>query len=178
MDGKRFLSLVQQVELEGKMLEDLAEAAHEVYRKGMEERGYKYGPIKDDQQKTRPALVPYAELPEHLKRSNRLNVRDIPIKLASVGYIMIPARSNEPSFHFPGEHLEILAEAEHERWMQSMLDEGWTYGPELDEVKKQHPCLVLWKELPEGEKEKDRDLVRGIPVILARAGYAIVKANG
>ena len=177
VDGKSFLSLVQQVELEGGMLEQLAEAAHEVYRKGMEDRGYKYGPLKDDMQKTRPALVPYAELPEHLKRSNRLNVRDIPIKLASVGYIMIPARSNEPSFHFPGEHLEILAEAEHERWMQSMLNEGRTYGPELDEVKKLHPCLVPWKELPEDEKEKDRDLVRGIPLILTRAGYAIVKAN-
>jgi len=34
------------------------------------------------------------------------------------------------------------------------------------------------EELPEGEKDKDRDLVRGIPVILTRAGYAIVKANG
>ena len=51
----------------------------------LEERGYHYGPIKDDKQKTRPALVPFAELPEHLKRSNRLNVRDIPCKLASVG---------------------------------------------------------------------------------------------
>jgi hypothetical protein len=37
--------------------------------------------------------------------------------------------------------------------------------------------LVPWKKLPENGKEKDRDLVRGIPVILARAGYAIVKAS-
>ena len=34
VDGKRFLSLVQQVELEGPMLERLAEAAHEVYCEG------------------------------------------------------------------------------------------------------------------------------------------------
>ena len=27
-------------------------------------------------------------------------------------------------------------------------------------------------------KEKDRDMLRGIPEILARAGYAIVKVNG
>jgi len=112
-------------------------------------------------------LLTYAELPTDLQEANRLNVRDIPIKLASVGYIMILARSNEPSFHFPGKHVEILAEDEHERWNQSMLDE----------VKKQHPCLVLWKELPKDEKEKDRDLVRGIPMILTRAGYAVVKAN-
>ena len=105
-------------------------------------------------------------------------MRDIPIKLASVGYIMIPARSNEPPFHFPDEHLEILAEAEQERWMKSKLDEGLIHAPDTDKAKKQHPCLVLWKELPEDEKEKDRDLVRGIPTILTRAGYAIVKARG
>jgi hypothetical protein len=28
------------------------------------------------------------------------------------------------------------------------------------------------------EKEKDRDLVRGIPEIVARAGYTIVKSGG
>ena len=50
--------------------------------------------------------------------------------------------------------------------------------PETDRTKKLHNVLVPWKELPEDEKEKDRDLVRGIPVILARAGYAIVKVNG
>jgi len=31
------------------------------------------------------------------------------------------------------------------------------------------------RKLPEEEQEKDRDLVRGIPRILAQAGYAIVK---
>jgi hypothetical protein len=37
---------------------------------------------------------------------------------------------------------------------------------------------VAWERLADAEKEKDRDLVRGIPVILARAGYAIIKAKG
>jgi len=32
-------------------------------------------------------------------------------------------------------------------------------------------------KLPESEKEKDRDLIRGIPEILAIAEYAIVKAS-
>jgi hypothetical protein len=31
------------------------------------------------------------------------------------------------------------------------------------------------EELPKKEKEKDRALVRGIPKILARAGYTVVK---
>jgi len=31
--------------------------------------------------------------------------------------------------------------------------------------------------LPEAEKEKDRVLVRGIPKILANAGYTVVKVS-
>jgi hypothetical protein len=177
VDGKRFLSLVQQVELDGQMLEDLAEAAHAVFCEGMVKRGYQYGPKKDDSLKTHPALIPFAGLPEDLKEANRLNVRDIPAKLAVAGYIMIPARSNELPFNFPDGSLEQLAEAEHERWMQVKLADGWTYGEKNDNEKKRNQCLVPWKDLPEDEKKKDRDLVRGIPEILARAGYAIVKIN-
>ena len=178
VDGKSFLSLVQQVELEGQILENLAEAAHEVFCEGMIARDYHYGLKSDDKLKTHNALMPYSDLPEDLKEANRLNVRDIPTKLAASGYIMVPARSNEPSFNFPGEPLEILAEAEHERWMQSKLDDGWTYAPETDKSKKLHKCLVSWDTLPEDEKENDRVLVRGIPEILARAGYAIVMSKG
>ena len=175
VDGRSFLSLVQQLELEGQMLENLAEAAHAVSCEGMKTRGYQYGATTDEKLKTHNVLMPYAELPEDLKEANRLNVRDIPTKLAAAGYIMVPARSNEPPFNFPGEPLEILAEAEHERWMQSKLDDGWVYAPETDKAKKLHKCLVPWDQLPEDEKEKDRDLVRGIPNILARAGYTVVK---
>jgi hypothetical protein len=160
------------------MLESLAEAAHAVFCEGQKSRGYQLGPKNDDKRKTRVDLIPYSELPADLQEANRLNVRDIPGKLAVAGYIMIPARSNEPPFNFPGKPLEQLAEAEHKRWMQSKLDEGWKVGPRTDRARKIHNCLVPWKKLPELEKEKDRDLVRGIPVILARAGYAIVKAVG
>ena len=177
VDGKGFLSLVQEVELDGEMLESLAEAAHEVYCEGMKARGYKFGPTRDDRRKTHPALVPFADLSPELKEANRLNVRDIPGKLAVAGYIMIPARSNEPPFNFPDGSLETLAEAEHDRWMQALLQDGWTYASETDAREKHNSCLVPWKDLSEPERVKDRDLVRGIPEILARAGYAIVKAK-
>ena len=175
VDGKSFLSLVREPELKGEMLEDLAKATHEVYCEGQKKRGYKYGSKRDKTLKTNPALVEYEGLPEELKQQNRLNVRDIPVKLAEAGYIMIPARSADRPFSFPAKTLEKLAEAEHERWMQSTLKDGWKYALETDPNKKLSKCLVPWNKLPEDEKEKDRDLVRGIPDILARAGYAIVK---
>jgi len=164
VDGQNFLALVQQIELSGKVLEDLAEAAHEIYREGLKARG----------EETYASTVPYSDLPENLKEQNRQNVRDIPLKLASENYIMIPARSNEPPFDFPGKALETLTEREHERWMKAKLADGWSYAPETDEDLKLSQALLPWDELPEEEKKKDRNLVRGIPKILARAGYAIV----
>jgi len=157
------------------MLERLAEAAHEVYCEGEIARGVKYGPETDKILKTNNALLPYTELTEEMKEQNRQNVRDIPDKLAVAGYIMIPARSNERPFEFPDGSLEVLSIAEHERFVRSKLDEGWIYDAKEDRAKKQRKDLVPWKELPEEEKMKDYDLVRGIPTILARAGYAIRK---
>lgn len=167
VDGQNFLALVQQIELSGKVLEDLAETAHEIYREGLKTRG----------EQTYASLLSYKELSEDLKEQDRQNVRDIPVKLAGAGFVMIPARSNEPPFDFPGEALERLAEAEHERWMSAKLASGWSYAPVTDKDKKLNQALLPWTELPEEEKEKDRDLVRGIPEMLARAGYAIVKTQ-
>jgi hypothetical protein len=168
VDGQNFLVLVQQLELNGKVLEDLSEVAHEIYREGLKSRG----------ESTYATSVPYKDLPENFKEQNRQNVRDIPVKLASAGYAMIPARSNEPPFNFPGDALEFLAEREHERWMQVKLVDGWKFGEVTDKDKKLNQCLVPWTELPDDEKEKDRDMVRGIPKMLARGGYAVVKTHG
>ena len=73
------------------------------------------------------------------------------------------------------EMMELLAAAAHEVWMKGKLRDGWTYGPVTDKAKKTHNCLVAYAQLSEGDKESDRDMVRGIPHILAVAGFKIVK---
>jgi hypothetical protein len=87
---------------------------------------------------------------------------------------MVPARSDEPPFSFPGSHLELLAQREHERWLQAKLEAGWRYAPQTDKSQKLHACLVPWAELPESERQKDRVLVQAIPRILAKAGYTVL----
>jgi len=161
--------------LEGETLEKMAAAVHEVFCEGLKTKGYHYGPVNDEKAKTNSSLMPYDQLPEDEKEQNRGNVRDIAAKLTLAGYVMRPARSNEPLFDFPGEDLKTLAEMEHERWMHQKLAAGWKYAEKTDKDKKLHSSIREWKELPEAEKEKDRTLVRGIPNILARAGYAIEK---
>ncbi len=195
--GREFLALVQKLELEGEILEKMAIAAHEFYCSQQTQKGFVYGPCDDTEQKISSRIVSYAELPDQLKAQNREFVRDIPDKLARAGYIMTPARSDEPPFSFPGEDLELLAEQEHNRWLQAKLAPGWRYGPENDPIAKTNPCLLPWRNLsdnelrglfgenaldfigrellPDEEKEKDRELVRAIPLIVEKAGYAILK---
>ncbi|HEY42551.1 MAG TPA: ATPase [Anaerolineae bacterium] len=176
VDGRDFLARVQQMKLEGTLLEKLAEAAHEIFCEELREKGFHYGPQTDTTEKTHSSLKPYQDLPENEKDSNRDNVRDIANKLAAVGYLMVPARSNEPPFDFPGDDLEFLAELEHQRWMTEKVNAGWRHSPKTEKEQKLHSALVEWDELPEEEREKDRILIQQIPEILAKAGYAILKS--
>lgn len=68
---------------------------------------------------------------------------------------------------------EMLAENVHDTWARNRISEGWTYGPQRDDARKEHPCLVPYSELPDSEKQYDRDTaIQTIKAILA-LGYEI-----
>ena len=74
------------------------------------------------------------------------------------------------------EHLkltELLAKNTHELWSQQRLSEGWTYGEKRDDVKKEHPCLVPYEDLPDSEKEYDRRTALGAIKTFLALGYRI-----
>ena len=68
---------------------------------------------------------------------------------------------------------EKIAENVHEVWAQSRMDEGWTYGPVRDDAKKRHPCLVPYEELPEIEKEYDRNTSQETLKVIIKLGVKI-----
>lgn len=175
--GLEFISHVQAIELSGELLERLAEAAHNVYCAGKARDGWKFGANKSEKDKTHPLLVTYQELPEMYRESNRATVRNIPKKLARAGYVMMPSRSNEPAMEFPGDDLESLSEYEHELWMDAQLAAGFRLGKPTTEQPLLNESLLSWNELSDQVKQIDRDLVRGIPKILAAAGYAVLAVN-
>ncbi len=43
----------------------------------------------------------------------------------------------------------------HQSWTNQKIADGWVYGEEKDAVKKTHPCLVPYSELPAHQREKD-----------------------
>lgn len=69
--------------------------------------------------------------------------------------------------------VEALAENVHDTWAKGRMDDGWTYGPVRDDAKKHHPCLVPYNELPESEKEYDRNTAISTLKFIVKKGYGI-----
>jgi hypothetical protein len=164
--GTEFLALVEEPGLTGAQLEALARAAHEVYCEGVRARGYVPGATNDDAAGVAAGLRAWDELDETRREANRANVRDIPMKLARIGCVLVTARGREEPFAFTTDDVESLARAEHERWLahEAHRDDRST-------------AFLPWDELPESQRDKDRDMVRGIPTILARAGYGVLRVR-
>ena len=71
--------------------------------------------------------------------------------------------------------IEEMAKNVHEVWAQNRMNEGWTYGPERDDSKKTHPCLVPYEELPESEREYDRATSQETLKLILKLGFNISK---
>ena len=70
---------------------------------------------------------------------------------------------------------EEIAENVHDVWATSRIAEGWTYGPTRDDTLKKTPCLVPYNELPEEEKEYDRNTALNTLKLVIAFGYSIEK---
>ena len=44
----------------------------------------------------------------------------------------------------------------HEAWKENRIDNGWVWGETKCSIKKTHPCLVPYGELPDSEILKDQ----------------------
>jgi len=79
--------------------------------------------------------------------------------------------------NFTPEVIEKLAEAAHEIWKEAKFRDGWSYATITNKEKKEHSCLIPYKELNEADEQSDRDLAAGIPAILEKAGYEIIPSK-
>ncbi|MCB1937042.1 MAG: NAD-binding protein [Nitrosomonas sp.] len=113
------------------------------------------------------SLINWAELPETLKDANRNQADHLQIKCHILtGSIQYTPEQIEHALQDP-KACERLAHMEHDRWMAEKLLDGWqrTTG-EKDTARRLSPALVPWNDLPEHERQKDRDAVANIPQLL------------
>ena len=71
--------------------------------------------------------------------------------------------------------VEQMSKNVHEVWAETRIQQGWTYGQQRDDELKTHPCLVPYEELPESEKEYDRNTSIGTLKLIMKLGFKISK---
>ena len=106
--------------------------------------------------------TPWEDLTENAKSANRTQADHIIYKLIFTGKSL----SDFKNLQFSPEEVEELAIAEHKRWEAHRYVSGWDFGEKRDDLRKLHPSIIPWEQLPEGEKQKDRDTILRIPKIL------------
>ena len=72
---------------------------------------------------------------------------------------------------------EALAKNAHDNWARLRLADGWRYGPERNDARKEHQCLVAYEELPDSEKEYDRNAALETLKAMLALGYRITKTE-
>ena len=72
---------------------------------------------------------------------------------------------------------EKIAANVHEVWAIGRMADGWIYGEKRDDQLKQTPCLVPYDELPESEKQYDRNTAIETLKLIVSLGYSIKKEN-
>lgn len=153
--------------MKNSLIETMAQTIHGDYFRLQLEKGIT--------QEVNPSVVPWDELPETLRDSNREQARGVLDKVRLINAeLSVLFNWKDPLFAFTEKELEKLAIFEHNRWVEERIKLGWTKG-EKDIQKKLTPYLVSYDELPEEIKELDRDTIRNIPYILARNGLTIVR---
>ena len=166
-----------------KQLEDLARAIHSRYcmlMKNMDEESvinsvYEQLSIVNDQNRKNFSRD-YDDLAADIKSSSIDSAYHITTKLLSIGY-RIEEGDNESEqilLCLSNSDIETMAKLEHERWAWQKRLIGWTYAPARNDENKEHNCLVPYRELPELEKEKDRDLVKLQPELIKAINYKVV----
>ena len=82
------------------------------------------------------------------------------------------------NINLPSDLLELtekIAENVHEVWSQNRIKDGWTYGELRNDERKETPCLIPYNELPESEKEYDRNTALETLKLIIKLGYIIKK---
>ena len=71
--------------------------------------------------------------------------------------------------------IEEIAKNVHEVWAIGRIRDGWIYGEERNTVMKTTPCLIPYENLPEEEKQYDRNTAMETLKLIMKLGYTIKK---
>lgn len=123
----------------------------------------------------------YDELVEEIKEDNRAAARRIQDILATVNLkIEKITKSNRLDLKEENKiiqhisfHNELLSALEHNGWWMQRIRTGWKFSEKRNNKRKLHNRLIPYSDLPNSEKEKDRQAIKDYPGNLKSVGYQI-----
>jgi len=71
--------------------------------------------------------------------------------------------------------VEEMSKNVHDVWAETRIKQGWKYGSERNDEKKTHPCLIPYEDLPDEEKEYDRNTSIGTLKLIMKLGFKITQ---
>jgi hypothetical protein len=150
-------------------IEQLAEEIHTAWRDREHAAGRTPPEFDDD----------YKKLAEVAKEDNRAAARRIPevLAFADIGIIqdeVAEGPTDEQVRDHIEHHLERLAEAEHDGWVEQRVRNGWVYAKVRDDTLRHHPMIIEYERLPRENKDKDRNSVINYLERLHNTKYCIV----
>lgn len=150
--------------------EVLARAFHDAYLAGRSGTESTNG--KD------PALVPWEDLSEFLRNSNRSAARGVAARLAAAELKAVPSPDRPITLpELTPSEVEALARHEHERWCAERVQLGFRHGAKKDEQARTHPLLRSWETLSAEEQAYNLADSRRLPFVLARADLEVVAVS-
>jgi hypothetical protein len=71
--------------------------------------------------------------------------------------------------------LDSWGKQQHQRWMDTHMEQGWRYGVKLSVKDKTHPWLQPWESLPVTARHKNVQAARDLLETLKQFGYTLVQ---
>ncbi|WP_261565428.1 RyR domain-containing protein [Frankia gtarii] len=126
---------------------------------------------------SRPGLRPWAELAEPLREANRAQAAYYAAIVRNPDWLIVSAGPDGDPFTFTDAEIEELARDEHVRWRRHEERQGYSYGPLRRDAgpDKRHPSMVGWEKLSDEDRERDRDVIRNMPAVLAQARLRVLR---
>ncbi|MDX8341753.1 hypothetical protein SLH46_21315 [Draconibacterium sp. IB214405] len=157
--------------------EKLAQTAHKTYLETGEQMEWlnRNSPAK-------PSELPYEDLAEMYKWSNRHLADSYILKLKGLGYYLIENENYDNTLYEKVENIEVIhseamAQTEHARYVGERVMAGWTLGPREDKYKT-HPDILTWEQLGktnEQVQEYDKELVVNMIKNLKENGFTVLR---
>ena len=145
----------------GSRLDALAQALHEDYRR------------RSQEQINQQANVPWHELPEFMKMSNRWRADHTPLLLALAGFHVEEDVNSPLVLELTADEIEVLAQLEHRRFTIERRLVDWLSGETRRHLQRRHPHLAGWSMLAEDQRNWNRKEVARLPALLAGLGVEL-----